>query len=113
LSVGGRKVGTPARGGQLGQTGGERRPAALQARFRAQLTAIPADIEVLSLRELAWPMAELQYRHRSLGHRLSATMVEALASAHRLDASIAVSRHDVGPNLQAAAHADGVDYHIL
>lgn len=88
-------------------------PPELQAAFRAQLVALPAEIEVLRLRVLAWPMAELQTRHRAAGRPLSAAMVEALAAAHQLGAAIGVSRHDVGPNLQAAAHADGVAFHVL
>lgn len=40
-------------------------------------------------------------------------MVEALAAAHRLSGAIAVSRHDVSPNLRAASEADGVQFHIL
>ncbi len=39
-------------------------------------------------------------------------MVEALAAAH-LKAAIAVSRHDIGLNLQAAAAADGIAFHLL
>jgi hypothetical protein len=88
-------------------------PPSLRAAFRAQLVALPDDITLLSLRELAWPMAELQARHRSQGRTLSAAMAEALAAAHRLGAAIAVSRHDVGPNLKAAAEADGVAFHVL
>jgi hypothetical protein len=88
-------------------------PEELQAAFRAQLTALPADIEVLSLRTLAWSMAELQHRHRGEGRTLSAAMVEALAAAHQLSAGLAVSRHDVGPNLRAAAEADNIAFHTL
>jgi hypothetical protein len=44
---------------------------------------------------------------------MSAAMVEALAAALRLGAGIAVSRHDVGANLRAAAGADGVSFHAL
>ncbi|MGH9244049.1 MAG: hypothetical protein ACRD29_06985 [Acidimicrobiales bacterium] len=88
-------------------------PESLQAEFRAQLVALPAAIEVLGLRELSWPMAELQAHHRAEGRRLSAAMVEALAAAHRLGCAIAVSRHDVGPNLQSAASADGIAFHVL
>jgi hypothetical protein len=58
-------------------------------------------------------MAELQTRHRLEGRSLSAAMVETLAAAHRLDIGIAVSANDVGPNLRASAHADGVPFHIL
>lgn len=78
-------------------------PVDQQERFLEQLTALPAEIEVLHLRHLAWPMAELRHRHRSDGRQLSAAMVEALAAAHALGAAIAVSRDDVGPNLEAAA----------
>jgi hypothetical protein len=88
-------------------------PPAFQAAFRAQLVAVPDDITLLSLRDLAWPMAEFQARHRSEGRQLSTAMVEALAAAHRLGAAIAVSRDDVGPHLKAAAEADGVPFHVL
>ena len=88
-------------------------PSAIQQRFRAQLIALPAEIEVISLRELSWPMAELQHRHRAGGRPLSAAMVEALAAAHLLNAEIAVSSRDVGPHLRAAAAFDGIAFHIL
>ena len=39
-------------------------PAEQQARFLHQLVALPPEIEVLNLRDLAWPMAQLQHRHR-------------------------------------------------
>jgi hypothetical protein len=88
-------------------------PPELQARFRTRLVALPEEIEVLHLRNLAWSMAQSQQRHRTLGHQLSAAMVEALAAAHELEAGIAVSRDDVGPNLKAAAKADDIEFHIL
>lgn len=88
-------------------------PAEHQDRFRAQLMALPDEIEVLHLRELAWPMAQLQHRHRGEGRHLSAAMVEALAAAHVLNAVIAVSRDDVGPNLRASAEHDGIVFHVL
>lgn len=88
-------------------------PAELQARFRAQLVALPEDITVIPLRELAWPMAELQQRHRAEGRQLSAAMAEALAAALALNGAIAVSKHDVGPNLRAAAEHDRVPFHII
>ncbi len=88
-------------------------PTGVQANFRAQLTALPDEIEVLPMRELSWVMAELHQRHRTQGRGLSAAMVEALASAHRLQAGIAVSKHDIGPNLRASANADGVAFHAL
>jgi len=88
-------------------------PDELQAAFRAQMTALPSEIKVLPKRDLAWLMAELQTHHRSQGRTLSAAMVEALAAAHRHGGGIAVSSHDVGPNLRAAADADHIPFHIL
>ncbi len=88
-------------------------PDELQAAFRAQLAALPPEIDVLPLRDLAWSMAELQARHRAEGRNLSAAMVEALAAAHRRGGGIAVSANDVGPNLQAAAGADDIPFHVL
>jgi hypothetical protein len=87
--------------------------AELQESFRTQITALPTDITVLSMRELAWPMAQLQSRHRGDGRSLSAAMVEALAAAHAMDGALAVSRHDIGPNLHAAAKADDIPFYIL
>jgi hypothetical protein len=40
-------------------------------------------------------------------------MAEALAAAHGLGGDIAVSRHDVGPNLEAAGEHDHVTLHVL
>jgi hypothetical protein len=37
----------------------------------------------------------------------------SLAAAHRLQAGVAVSEHDIGPNLKASANADGVAFHAL
>jgi hypothetical protein len=88
-------------------------PDELQAQFRSQLIALPSDIGVVSMRELAWPMAELQARHREGGRTLSGAMVEALAAAHHLGTGIAVAATDVGPDLRAAAEADGIAFHVL
>ncbi len=88
-------------------------PEELQAAFRAHITALPDAITVVSMRDLAWSMAQLQTRHRQAGRNLSAAMVEALAAAHHIGAPITVSSTDVGPNLKAAAEADGISFHIL
>jgi hypothetical protein len=88
-------------------------PADIQGRFRSQITALPDEIEVLPMRELSWTMALLQRHHRIEGRRMSAAMVEALAAAHRLNAGIAVSTSDVGPNLRDSAIADGIAFHAL
>jgi len=88
-------------------------PPDIQDRFRAQVTALPDEIEVLPMQELSWTMAVLQRRHRSEGRGMSAAMVEALAAAHQLGAGIAVSTSDVGPNLRDSAIADGIAFHAL
>jgi predicted nucleic acid-binding protein len=88
-------------------------PTHQQELFRARLVALPDEIEVLPLRQLAWPMALLQHRHRNQGRPLSAAMAEALAAAHALSGAMAVSSHDVGPNLKSAAEHDLVTFHIL
>lgn len=85
----------------------------LQSAFRSQLTALPPEIEVLPLRDLAWTMAQLQHRHRAGGRALSAAMAEALAAARHFNGAIAVSTVDVGPNLRSAAKADKIPFHAL
>ncbi len=102
----------PARAGKLSAPVAGLSPAN-QAAFRAQLTRLPDEIEVLHLRDLAWPMATLQHRHRSAGHNLSTLAVEALAAAEALDAGIAVSALDVGPALRGAASDDDIEFHVL
>lgn len=88
-------------------------PDEQRERFVAQVLELPAEIRVLGMRVLAWPMALLQERHRRNRRPLSAAMVEALAAAHALGAAIAVSQRDVGPNLKAAAENDGIPFHVL
>jgi hypothetical protein len=88
-------------------------PPDIQDRFRAQVVALPDEIEVLPMRELSWTMALLQQRHRIEGRGMSAAMVEALAAAHRFGAGIAVSTGDVGPNLRDSAIADDIAFHTL
>jgi hypothetical protein len=88
-------------------------PPDQQQLFLARLVALPEEIEVLPLRQLAWPMALLQHRHRIEGRPLSAAMAESLAASQALGGAIAVSSHDVGPNLKAAAEHDDVTFHIL
>ena len=58
-------------------------------------------------------MALLQHRHRIEGRPLSAAMAEALTAAQALGAAVAVSRHDIGSNLKAAAEHDHVTFHIV
>jgi hypothetical protein len=64
-------------------------PVDQQELFRQRLVALPDEIEVLPLRQLAWSLALLQHRHRAEGRRMSAAMAEALAAAQALGGAIA------------------------
>lgn len=83
------------------------------ARFRRELTERIDEVTIVPMRDLVWSMAELQQLHRNSARMLSTAMVEALAAAHHLDASIAVAHRDVGPGLQAAAGADNVGFRVI
>ena len=82
-------------------------------RFRSEVARRTAELTVVPLREIIWLMAELQGTHGRHGRRLGTAMVEALAAAHTLGAGIAVAAEDVGPGLQAAALADGVQFRVI
>ncbi len=88
-------------------------PAELQADFRSQLMALPDVISVLPMRDLAWPMAQLQARHHAARRNLSAAMVEALAAAHdgtaapAAAASKATSTSFRNPSTSPAFHTAG------
>ncbi len=70
--------------------------AAIQA-----ITRLPDSIELISLRELAWPMARLV----DDGVRLDLMSLEALAAAEHLDAELCLAVADENPPLLAAARA--------
>jgi hypothetical protein len=93
-----------ARGGQLT---GAWSPEPRRALGRALVT-LAADIEVVPMRMLAFPMAELADQHR-----LSALGAEAVAAALHLDAPLCVWAGDDGPAIRAAAAAKGADYRAL
>lgn len=64
---------------------------------------LPEDIGLVSLRDLAWPMATLVGRER-----LNLIALEALVAAQALRATVCVWEGDQGPRLRAAADALGV-----
>jgi hypothetical protein len=74
----------------------------------ARLVALPADVEVVPTRTLAYRMAELAgvYRISTLG-------AEAIAAAENLDAPLCVWSGDDGPGIRAAMKALGQDYRIV
>ncbi|CAN5770063.1 hypothetical protein BH24ACT3_BH24ACT3_01000 [soil metagenome] len=72
-------------------------------------TALPETIGLISLRELAWPMAQLL----DGGVRLNLMSLEALAAAEHLDAEICLAAADENPPLLAAASERGVPTRLI
>jgi hypothetical protein len=66
---------------------------------------LPDTVELVSLRELAWPMAELVHT----GVRLNLLSLEALAAARQLGAEICLAERDANGPLREAASMLGVD----
>ncbi len=93
-----------ARGGTL--TGGwasERR-----RQLGSRLLALPAEIEVVPMRSLAFRMAEI-----ADAHRVSTLGAEAVASAEHLGAPLCVWDGDAGPGIRTAAAAVGARYRTI
>lgn len=67
----------------------------------AAVTRLPESIDLLSLRELAWPMARLL----DDGVRLNLMSLEALAAAEHLEGELCLAAADDNPPLLAAAQA--------
>lgn len=61
---------------------------------------LPETVELVSLRTLAWPMAELVH-----GTRLNLLSLEALAAARHLTAEICLAEQDRNDPLRAAARS--------
>jgi hypothetical protein len=78
-------------------------PAVATAAVQA-VTSLPAAIDLISLRELAWPMARLI----DDGIRLNLMSLEALAAAEHLQAELCLAAADRNPPLLAAAHDRGM-----
>lgn len=93
-----------ARGGSLTGSWPESRRRALGR----TLVVLPAGIDVVPMRVLAFPMAQL-----AAAHPLSALGEEAVAAAVHLGAPLCVWRGDDGPAIRSAAKAAGAPYHAL
>lgn len=70
----------------------------------ASVIELPEAVELVSMRALAWPMAELVHG----GLRLNLLSLEALAAARELSAEICLAEHDDNRPLRAAASTLGV-----
>lgn len=67
----------------------------------ASVIELPETVELVSLRTLGWPMAELVHA----GARLNLLSLEALAAARQLSAEICLAEHDDNDPLRGAASA--------
>lgn len=70
------------------------------------LVALPDDIEIVPLQDLAWDMGDLLAEHSGL----STLGAEAAASARYLGARVLVSDRDDGPGLRRWCSALGIRY---
>ncbi|WP_426571883.1 hypothetical protein [Aquihabitans sp. McL0605] len=84
-------------------------PPALAAEVVAAVASLPATIGLVSLRELAWPMAGLV----AAGAHLNLLSLEALAAARHLGAEICLARADDNPPLSAAAEAADIGLRVI
>jgi len=81
----------------------------LARRAVASTIDLPDDVELISLRELGWPMAT----HLAEGHRLNLLSLEALAAAAAGGATICLGATDRNPPLQAAASRLGIEVRLI
>jgi hypothetical protein len=103
-----RAVSSLAVGGALSRRIGRAAPSVGAAAVRA-VTALPDTVGLLSLRELAWPMARLL----DDGVRLSLLSLEALAAAEHLEAELCLATVDENPQLLAAARDRGIPTQLI
>jgi hypothetical protein len=73
------------------------------------VTRLPDSIGLLSLRELAWPMARLV----DDGVRLNLMSLEALAAAEHLEAELGLAAADENPPLRTAARTRTTAVRVL
>jgi hypothetical protein len=75
----------------------------------AALVALPDDVEVVPMRELAWRMGQLTSEH----HGLSTLGSEAVAAAEALGARLLVSSRDDSPGVRGCCQALHLRYTTL
>ena len=75
----------------------------------ASVVELPATVQLVSLRDLAWPMAELIRD----GARLNLLSLEAVAAARHLDADICLAAVDRNEPLCSAAERLGIAVHFV
>ena len=103
-----RAIGAHAVTGALSRSLGAVDPVIATSAIRAA-TTLPDTIGLLSLRELAWPMARLL----DGGVRVNLLSLEALAAAERQGAELCLAAVDGNPPLLAAAAARGTAVRLI
>ncbi|HUP71346.1 MAG TPA: hypothetical protein VM142_16255 [Acidimicrobiales bacterium] len=78
-------------------------PAELRAGVIERVIALPSSIQLVSMRELAWPASGLGRRHG-----LNLLAAEALGAAVKSGAAIATAANNLPPKLMAAAMQENV-----
>lgn len=103
-----RAVSTHAVTGALSRSLGHAGPVVAASAVRA-ITTLPETIGILSLRDLAWPMARLV----DDGIRLNLMSLEALAAAEHQGAELCLAALDENPPLLVAASARGAPVRLI
>lgn len=103
-----RAIGNPAVTGAMSRSLGRADPVVAASAARA-ITALPETIGLMSLRELAWPMAQLLQE----GVRLNLMSLEALAAADCYRAELCLAATDENPQLLDAAAARGTPIRLI
>ncbi len=75
----------------------------------AGLVALPDDVAVVPMRQLAWRMAELSTDH----HGLSTLGAEAIAAAIETRGRLLVSTRDDGPGIRQCCETLGIGYEAV
>jgi hypothetical protein len=75
----------------------------------AGLIALPDNVAVVPMTELAWRMGQLVHQHSGL----STLGTEAVSAAERLEARVLVSSRDVGPGIQSACETLKIRHQAL
>lgn len=103
-----RSVGDRAVVGVFSRALGRADPPVAAAAIQAVTSLLPS-IDLVSLRDLAWPMARLL----DDGVRLNLMSLEALAAAEHLEAELCLAVADENPPLLAAAKARSTTVRFL
>jgi len=103
-----RAIATSPVGGLLSRRLGSADPN-LGAKAAMSIVELPETLGLVSMRELAWPMAMLL----DAGVRLNLMSLEALAAAEHSGAEICLAEVDENPQLIAAAAIRGVPTRLI